>query len=324
MKRILFFAMIFATIAYLLCFPAEAFAASADGLRLWFGTVLPSLLPFMILSDFLIHAGVIPRLLGHFERLSRHLLGLDAYGMYAFFLGLFCGYPMGARLTAELYTQKKITRKEAEYLLTFSNNASPMFLTSYVLTNTLQAPRYTIPTFAILWGSSIITSMIFRHHICRRQEEHSSGLKTPLPDYDGVSRTKKETSIGASIGHLIDVSIMNSFETITRLGGYIILFSIGVSILLQITAPVPWAGWILPGVVEITTGIRQIAASPLPFAVRYLLILCCAAFGGLSTMAQTKGMLAGTPLSLSHYIKGKLTQTTVTLFLGILFLIVIG
>ena len=309
MKKILFSAMIFLAIAYLLCFPAEAFAATADGLRLWFGTVLPSLLPFMIFSDFLIHADVIPRLLGHLEGITRPLLGLDAYGSYAFFLGLFCGYPMGARLSANLYAQGKISRREAEYLLTFSNNASPMFLTSYVLTNTLQAPKYILPTFVILWGSCFLTSLFFR--------------PSSLPPA-AKRAEKKETSITASIGHLIDVSIMNSFEAITRLGGYIILFSIGASILQRITAPVPVAGWILPGVTEITTGIRQTAASPLPFSIRYLLILCYAAFGGLSTIAQTKGMLAGTPLSLSHYIKGKIIQTALTLLMGILFLIIGG
>lgn len=317
MKKILFFATIFLTVLYLLCFPADAFAASADGVRLWFGTVLPSLLPFMILSDFLIHAGVIPRLLGYLEGITRRLLGLDAYGAYAFFLGLFCGYPMGARLSADLYMQGKISRQEAEYLLTFSNNPSPMFLTSYVLTNTLSAPRYTLPTFAILWGSCLITAWFFRPSCRSRAVVYSAEISAGEP-----SREKKETSIGASIGHQIDVSIMNSFEAITRLGGYIILFSIGASILLRITAPVPPAGWILPGVVEITTGIRQAAASPLPFSVRYLLILCYASFGGLSTVAQTKGMLTGTPLSLSHYIKGKLFQTALTFLLGSLFLII--
>lgn len=317
MKKILFFVTIFLTILYLLCFPADAFAASADGVRLWFGTVLPSLLPFMILSDFLIHAGVIPRLLGYLGGITRLVLGLDAYGAYAFFLGLFCGYPMGARLSADLYSQGKISRREAEYLLTFSNNPSPMFLTSYVLTNTLSAPRYTLPTFVILWSSCLITAWFFRLSYRPR----TAALSAELPAFRR-SCEKKETSIGASIGHLIDVSIMNSFETITRLGGYIILFSIGASILLRITAPIPPAGWILPGVVEITTGIRQAADCPLPFPIRYLLILCYASFGGLSTMAQTKGMLAGTPLSLSHYIKGKLFQTALTFLLGSLFLIV--
>lgn len=37
---------------------------------------------------------------------------------------------------------------------------------------------------------------------------------------------KKETSEADSPGVILDVSIMNGFETITRLGGYILLFSI--------------------------------------------------------------------------------------------------
>lgn len=60
------------------------------------------------------------------------LTGLSGEGAYAFVLGLLCGYPMGAKLTADLYHAGKISRQESEYLLTFCNNPSPAFLVTYV------------------------------------------------------------------------------------------------------------------------------------------------------------------------------------------------
>ena len=49
--------------------PEKGFAASASGLALWSETVLPSLLPFMILSNFIMTGGCIQKLFGRFPRL---------------------------------------------------------------------------------------------------------------------------------------------------------------------------------------------------------------------------------------------------------------
>lgn len=308
MKRLFFFSLISVSLGYLLCFPQEAFRASADGLNLWFYTVLPSLLPFLILSDFLVHTGHIPRLLNRFSFFFQKFLGLTSYGGYVFVLGLFCGYPMGAKLTADLLRERKISENEAAYLLTFSNNGSPMFIISYVLLNSLNIQGYTFYTFLILYASTFLTSVIFRFVYQRFHIEQ-------IPN-------EKETPILSSLGRLIDVSIMNGFETITRLGGYIILFSIGASMIIHLTAPFPTLSWLLPGLVEITTGIHLIASSPAVFSVKYLAILTAVSFGGLSTAAQTKGMLHGTPLSITAYLTAKIVNAVCTLILGSLFLFV--
>ncbi|NCC44806.1 MAG: sporulation protein, partial [Clostridia bacterium] len=135
MRKSIFLAAILSVVIYLLIFPKEAFEASLSGLKLWFYTILPSLLPFLILSDFLIKTDKIPSALKYVENIFQKLLGLTSYGTYAFLMGVFCGYPMGAKLTGDLYREGKISQNEAFYLLSFANNASPMFVTSYVLLN---------------------------------------------------------------------------------------------------------------------------------------------------------------------------------------------
>ena len=54
MKRIFFTAGIFLLLIFLLRNPQEALAASRDGLNLWLNTLLPTLLPFLILTGLLI------------------------------------------------------------------------------------------------------------------------------------------------------------------------------------------------------------------------------------------------------------------------------
>ena len=104
---------------------------------------------------------------------------------------------------------------------------------------------------------------------------------------------------------IIDTGIMDGFETLTRLGGYIMLFSMIASLLQKL--PVPRVvTLILTGMVEITNGIAMLPDSGLPQSVQYVLVVVYTAFGGLSGIAQTSSMIRDTPLSIKHYCIAKL------------------
>lgn len=289
--------MIPALLLYMLLFPKKVLADSLAGLDLWFHTVLPSLLPFMILSNVLIGANVVSQLMRPFSGFFRHVLGLSPEGGYAWLLGLFCGFPMGARLTGAMYRQHRISREEAVYLLTFANQSSPMFLSTYVVLHGLGDSTLTLPVFVIFYASAFLTSLVFRIR----------SRRFGLPP----SKPKKEVPEQTSYGNLLDTSIMNGFEIITRLGGYIILFSILAGIVLQLPAPLRTAAPFLSGLTEITTGIHTISGTTLPLQVKFTAIVCCTAFGGFSTVAQTSCMLNGTGLSIFTYLKGKLVNAAV-------------
>lgn len=289
--------MIPALLLYMLLFPKKVLADSLAGLDLWFHTVLPSLLPFIILSNVLIGANVVSQLMRPFSGFFRHVLGLSPEGGYAWLLGLFCGFPMGARLTGDMYRQHRISREEAGYLLTFANQSSPMFLSTYVVLHGLGDSPLTLPVFVIFYASAFLTSLVFRIR----------SRRFGLPP----SKPKKEVPEQTSYGNLLDTSIMNGFEIITRLGGYIILFSILAGIVLQLPAPLHTAAPFLSGLTEITTGIHTISGTTLPLQVKFTAIVCCTAFGGFSTVAQTSCMLNGTGLSIFTYLKGKLVNAAV-------------
>lgn len=77
---------------------------------------------------------------------------------------------------------------------------------------------------------------------------------------------------------IIDTGIMDGFETLTRLGGYIMLFSMIASLLQKL--PVPRVvTLILTGMVEITNGIAMLPDSGLPQSVQYVLAVVYTAFG---------------------------------------------
>lgn len=309
---------------YLFFFPAQAFLAACNGLDLWFHTILPSLLPFCVLSNILIVSGIIPKLLKPFQPIFQILLGTSPYGTYTLVLGFLCGYPMGAKIVGDLYRQQKISQQEGNYLLMISNHASPMFLTTYIALHIFDNKISLSKTFFILYCSAFATSLFLRlwFHFFANSSTKCNTYSTT----QGISTTETQLSATSTseITHSItietvDNAIFNGFEIITKLGGYIILFSICSSMLQQICEPFPTLQWFLPGITELTTGIYQIAQSNFNFNTMYILILAFTSFGGICTIAQTKGMLYSTPFQISTYIIGKIINALFTFVLAILF-----
>ncbi len=292
-------------LVYMFLEPQRSLEASQRGLLLWAHTLLPTLLPFMILSSLVIRIGTAERLLAPFAPFFRLLLGLSPAGTYCYLMGLLCGYPMGAKLAADLYREERISQSEARYLLTFCNNPSPVFVTTYLLLQCLHMPQYTLATFAILYSADLATSLVFRI----RYRPGGSGRK------------RKEIPPLPSIGKLLDISIMNAFGTITRLGGFIILFSV-LSAALGRYLPRTLGNAVpcLLGLLEISTGLEAIAASSMPAAVRYTLSICAASLGGLCILAQTCTVLEGSRLPLRPYLEGKIVNASFTLLFSLLFL----
>ncbi len=102
------------------------------GLTLCTSAVIPTLFPFMVLSELLVRTGG-GEILGRvFERPMRALFGLSGAGSCAFLLGTVCGFPVGSRTAVTLYDRGLMTREETERLISFCNYPSSAFMISAV------------------------------------------------------------------------------------------------------------------------------------------------------------------------------------------------
>jgi sporulation integral membrane protein YlbJ len=301
-------------------FPYASYQGACSGLLLWFLNVLPTLLPFVIVSNLMIKlniAGQISRILhpvlGRLFRLSRD-------GCYPILLGFLSGIPMGAKSSADLVNEKRISRKEGSFLLSMCNNASPVFIMNYIAVNQLKLPRIRLPLFVIIYSSAIISALIFRFIMKRsRRFEYNaaSGDKVLSSAQNKGYRSVRFTF------DLLDSSIMNGFEVVTKIGGYIILFSILAQI---VSDTVPAMGLLkasFMGVLEITTGINQICKIKAALDIKIVLAAVLTSFGGLSGMAQTKSVLGDSGLSIKSYFAVKVFNAFVTFLLTLIYVTVI-
>lgn len=300
-KLILPFALLF-FLFFLLLFPSQAFSYAKAGLMLWFYTLLPSLLPFMILSNICIKTGVLDKLFEAPKKFWKKVFALSPSGAYALCMGIFCGYPMGAKITADLYIEHCISKEEASYLLTFACFPGPSFLSSYLCVGLFKNTHLIFPTYFILYSSGFLCSFLFR--------------PKKNAEFPYLEKKKKEISSSDFLGEVLDTSIMNGFETITKLGGYILIFSILQGISSIIFRSFPILSYFLQGLTEMTTGNAALSKAPWEFDFLYPLILAFTSFGGLSVAAQTKSMLANTDLPFFSYIKGKLCSFVCTFIIA--------
>ena len=302
-KILLFFCL--CLLLFLLLHPAESLLAAREGLTLWLNVMLPTLLPFLILTGILLKTGNLRKLLNPAAPLARKLLGLSPAGTYVLILGLFCGYPMGAKLSHDLYINHQISRREGEYLLSFSCNASPAFILSYMAGNCLENRISSVQILILLLSADIVCMLFFRFIVYR-------GLTVSSVKPTGQ---KKETSRQDSAGVILDVSIMNGFETITRLGGYILIFSLVFTCIRHYWPFSEQTSILFTSPIELTTGLQQIAHSRYSWRFRCISSITLTAFGGLCVMFQTKSVLENR-LSLFPYVTSKCLNTSlVFLFL---------
>ena len=132
----------------LLCFPAEMLAASAKGVQLWLTKVFPSLFPFLVACGILLRIGAAQRMGAALRPLMQPLFHLPGIAAFPFFFGLLSGYPMGAKLTAQLYEQRQLSLADAQQLLAFSNCPGPLFLIGTVGVGFFGIPAFGSPLFS--------------------------------------------------------------------------------------------------------------------------------------------------------------------------------
>ncbi len=304
--------VLFFLLFLMLLFPKTAARGALDGLLLWSKTLLPILLPFLILSGLILTLHMTRPFELLLSPIFTHIFPISSAACYPLLIGLLCGMPLGAKTAATLYLAGRINKRDAMFLLCFSNQASMMFLVSYVATRELNVPYCAIFVLIILYSSALLSTAIF---ILPRHGKEKSANVYAFTARHTTSRTNASTP---SFFSALDTSITESFATITKVGGYVILFSMLSAFAGNLPLPAPLTAFV-SGLLEITSGIQKIADT-FPPAQKTALTLAVTAFGGFSGLRQTKSVTLGTGLSMRRYAFVKLMQGIFAYLLTLLLL----
>ncbi len=312
-KRILSKAGIVLFLAVILIFPSSSYLGAKKGLLLWFNTILPTLLPFIIISNLIITLQITRPLSKLLYPVFHTLFGISRGGCYPVLMGLLSGIPVGAKSVADLVNQGSIEEEEGQYLLGFCNNASPMFIMSYIAITQLKLPEIRFGLLFIIYISGILASFLLFRVLPKKNANGIHSLSIMEYGVNGEDTCRGDAARFDFA--ILDSAIMNGFEIITKVGGYIILFSIPAQIISGLGTSDSYLKLLAIGILEITTGIDRIALSGLDLDIKIALITMLTAFGGLSGLAQTKSVINSTRLSIGIYIKVKLLHMLIAFVL---------
>ena len=140
------------------------------------------------------------------------------------------------------------------------------------------------------------------------------------------SSTQKETASRFHMDmQIIDAGIIHGFETLIKICGYIILFSIFCEMLQTLPFPAHWFSLAATGFLEVTNGVALLSTSACTRQIKSLLAVLFLSWGGLSGIFQVSSIPHQTGLSLRNYVLQKIILLLLTvgcciplLFLGIL------
>ena len=309
----------------LLLFSKSNLPAIKSGLSLWANSVVPSLFPFFVATELLMHTNIVNQLGNLLNGYMKPLFNIRGEGSFAFIMGIISGYPVGAKIAANFRKNGVLTKEECERLLSFTNNSGPLFIIGTVGILMFRNTSIGIMLFITHLLASISVGIIFRFW----KTKEASTLE--INSNSSYKTTTKRVTF-SNLGEVIAQSITNSISTICLIGGFVVIFSSIISILkssgiLSITSlsisPIleifhidtTFAQGLLTGILEITNGIQIISnITCKKISINILFSAFLLGFGGISIFLQVLSITSKTDLSIKPYIYGKMLQGILATF----------
>ena len=319
----LFFPLVFFCFTIcLILYANECFKSAQYGFKLWMNIVLPSLFPFFVSAELLRGTSLI-RVGGViFEPIMRPLFNVPGTGSFAFLMGLFSGYPVGAKIGAELYEEGLCSKEETERLIAFSNNSSPLFITGAVAVGIFNKPELGLLLLVSHYLGCITVGIIYG--LISRIKTAKVTKGSSLLRYNIPSKEPPPITV-SNIGFKLSEAIINSINTLLMIGGYIVIFSVIVTILNKlniiqlISAGIKSILFFMnfafslstpisSGIFEITSGTNLVKLSFAPLSQKIIIASLILGWGGLSVHAQVASIISKSGISIKPYLIGKLLQ----------------
>ncbi len=285
MKQFVFYVVI---IFILLVYHEQAIDGTAKGLLLWYQMLIPSLLPFILVTNALSETHSYHAITHFFQTKKSNRI----FEILAIVLGNICGYPIGAKIINDFVTYEFISGKKANQILALSSQSSPMFLLGYVYSNIL-CKEIPIPIFLLSIYAPVILYYIF---FTTNENKNISRITICNTNQLNIKET-----------------FMHTVEIMVSIGFYVIIFSIILSILLPITHNNNIK--VILAFLEITNGLNLLSVTDVCNTLKMPLVCTLCSFGGLCSIFQVKSVLTYSDNNIKKYLADKCILSAGTFFI---------
>ncbi|ACV62057.1 sporulation integral membrane protein YlbJ [Desulfofarcimen acetoxidans DSM 771] len=309
--------------------PQIVYEGSVKGLKTWFEIVLPSLLPFFIASELLMAFGVVHFMGILLEPVMRPVFNLPGSGSFVLAIGFTSGFPIGAMVTAKLRQEKLCTRIEAERLICFTNNSSPLFMLVAVAVGMFNKPELGLVIAGAHYLASLTLGICLRFYSRNDREAiapaFSAGniLKRAIRQMLTVQSRENRP-----VGRIMSDVVKNSVSNLLAIGGFIILFAVLIRIFTNtglihlmgdffgiLLIPLGISPELLQslgtGFWEMTLGTKSVCETTAPLLQKLVAVAIILGWGGLSVHAQVASMIAETDIRILPFVLGRIAHACI-------------
>ncbi len=211
-------------------------------------------------------------------------------------ISILSGYPVGAKIIAEhSFLDIPIDKQN---LLMLCNNPSLPYLISYVGAFCFNNPLYGLIIYLCILIGNILT-LIFKNL-----------FKAFYPTKLECSKQMVFCSVNP---YQSEVLFLDTFKTLINLSNYILIFSIFISLINNLSfIPYP-IRLIFICLAETTTGILHLSKFQIQTSFKLVWITGMIGFGGLSVIFQTFSMIHNSNLSIKKYMTDKAISSLIAM-----------
>ena len=274
-----------------------AVTSMKEGLWLCAETVVPSLFPFMVLSELILSGNLLQRLLKKLTAPLQRIFHVSSAGCIALLLGLLCGFPVGARCAVNAYDKGLISKEETQHVLCFSGVPSSAFLINAVGLSLFHSRKIGV----LLWGSVLLSALLVGALFAWQTKK-----KEDLPHCENPLLT--ESASGGA--QLFTNAISSATRGILLVCAYVVFFSTlagALNAILQGFCIPPLLQSLIFGGLELSVGVHQ-ATRLFDRSVALPLCAFFAGWSGLSVHCQVMSVCEGRSFAFRKYFLAKLLQ----------------
>ncbi len=254
-----------------------------QGMSLAAGVIIPSVFPFMILSDLIACTADFSGM-RRIGRIFERVFSVRATALGATIIGMLGGFPIGARMAADLYRRGCLSRRDAEVVTAVASTPSLAFTVSGVGAAMLGSASQGVILYVAVILSAVITGAVVRGDA--RQGADSSPEKRHFSPLDSI-----ESASRSSLGI---IGVVTAFSAVSGLVRDFVGSEAAVAIILPF--------------LELGGAASFIASAGIGEGLRVALMGFALGFSGLSVHLQVRGALAGTDIGYKRFLLMKLAE----------------
>lgn len=279
--------------------PSLIIESGISSINIFKTKLFPSIFPFFVLASLLLELGIATKISNKLNPIFKKLFHVEGNSSFIILVSIISGFPSGSKYIVESYKNKTIDKTTANYLLTFTHFANPLFIlgTCGLILNNLSL-AYKILIIQII--SNLILGIILRPK-------------------EIISSKKINNYQPKSFLEALPKAINDAIKLLLFMLGSITFFMFFSKLLTSFLSLNTFFETIITGILDMTSGISLVPSINTTSYIRGLLVLTFITFGSFSVHLQVLNNIKEEDIDYKYFFFGRIIETSIALLLYILF-----